>query len=322
MMGNAMIQPMMYFQLNNIPMFHGAYMITHVKHSIKPNFMSTNFTGVRIRQVETPLISVKDLFMSLIDSLANSSVTDNSGSFGTTPINGTTINRSGSRSDYFGFVTYDVPESDSLKFQEKNGSIKANGDSWAMPECGEFMVELAKKWHNANKALPGSDILLVNNFGAYQGGTVKKHGGDGGLHAVGLAVDLRPMSNNKLGKVCIVGASNYDQAKNIEFIQMVIDMSNSQDKIKVQNIILNDSVIIEHFKTIKNAQGGRTVIAVEGHHNHIHIEFDYPPRVVAALNNNINQNTDIVSSGTKGSVVKNTGQYPTKEQKIAALGQI
>lgn len=87
MMGNAMIQPMMYFQLNNIPMFHGAYMITHVKHSIKPNFMSTSFTGVRISKVETPLIDTKDLFMSLINSIVNSnssSQTANSVSFGLT----------------------------------------------------------------------------------------------------------------------------------------------------------------------------------------------------------------------------------------------
>jgi GH24 family phage-related lysozyme (muramidase)/LAS superfamily LD-carboxypeptidase LdcB len=69
MMGNAMIQPMMYFQLDNIPMFHGAYMITRVKHLIKPNHMSTNFTGVRIRYAETPLITALDLYMSFIDNL-------------------------------------------------------------------------------------------------------------------------------------------------------------------------------------------------------------------------------------------------------------
>jgi hypothetical protein len=69
MMGNAMMQPMMYFQLDNIPMFHGAYMVTRVRHSIKPNHMSTNFTGVRIRYAETPLITAMDLYMSFVDSL-------------------------------------------------------------------------------------------------------------------------------------------------------------------------------------------------------------------------------------------------------------
>jgi len=69
MMGNAMIQPMMYFQLDNIPMFHGAYVITRVKHSIKPNHMTTNFTGSRIRKSVTPIFEAGDLYMSLIDTI-------------------------------------------------------------------------------------------------------------------------------------------------------------------------------------------------------------------------------------------------------------
>lgn len=72
MMGNAMVQPMMYFQLNNIPMFHGAYLITHVKHAIKPNYMTTVFNGVRVRNVETPILDAATLFMPLLDSIVNS----------------------------------------------------------------------------------------------------------------------------------------------------------------------------------------------------------------------------------------------------------
>jgi hypothetical protein len=69
MLGDAMIQPMMYFQLNNIPMFHGAYMITRVKHSIVPNHMSTKFTGVRIRKPETKIFDLNELYMSLLDTM-------------------------------------------------------------------------------------------------------------------------------------------------------------------------------------------------------------------------------------------------------------
>jgi len=69
MMGNAMIQPMMYFQLDNIPMFHGAYLITNVSHSITPNNMSTNFTGTRIRYPDTPLITAYDVYMDLLETL-------------------------------------------------------------------------------------------------------------------------------------------------------------------------------------------------------------------------------------------------------------
>ena len=85
MMGNAMIQPMMYFQLNNIPMFHGAYMITHVKHNITPNYMSTNFTGVRIREPETKIFDASDLYMSIIDSLDTATMGGTASSGGSTP---------------------------------------------------------------------------------------------------------------------------------------------------------------------------------------------------------------------------------------------
>lgn len=85
MMGNAMVQPMMYFQLDNIPMFHGAYMITRVKHSIKPNNMSTHFTGVRIKVSETPLIDAMDLYMSFLDTLDTSAAGTGGGTGGGNP---------------------------------------------------------------------------------------------------------------------------------------------------------------------------------------------------------------------------------------------
>lgn len=77
MLGNAMIQPMMYFQLNNIPMFHGAYLITRVKHSLRPNYMNTRFTGTRVRAVETPLLDSATLYMSIIGSIKSENDTPN-----------------------------------------------------------------------------------------------------------------------------------------------------------------------------------------------------------------------------------------------------
>ena len=86
MLGNAMIQPMMYFQLDNIPMFHGAYLITKVSHSIRPNSMSTNFTGTRIRYPETPLITAYDVYMDLLETLELSDAgTGQVGGAGDTP---------------------------------------------------------------------------------------------------------------------------------------------------------------------------------------------------------------------------------------------
>lgn len=48
MMGCACIMPLMYFQLNNIPMFKGTYIIYNVSHSITPGNMTTTFTGQRL----------------------------------------------------------------------------------------------------------------------------------------------------------------------------------------------------------------------------------------------------------------------------------
>lgn len=83
MLGNPMIQPMMYFQLENIPMFHGAYMIIRVKHNIKPNHMTTTFTGVRTRYAETPLVTAYDLYMSIYENLNSTGTGGNGGGGGT-----------------------------------------------------------------------------------------------------------------------------------------------------------------------------------------------------------------------------------------------
>jgi hypothetical protein len=47
MMGNALIQPMMYFNLRYVPMFSGPYMITKVLHRINENGFDTSFEGIR-----------------------------------------------------------------------------------------------------------------------------------------------------------------------------------------------------------------------------------------------------------------------------------
>lgn len=56
MMGCSQILPLMYFQLNNIPMFRGAYQIIQVEHDITPGNMTTNFKGVRINKTKMPFV--------------------------------------------------------------------------------------------------------------------------------------------------------------------------------------------------------------------------------------------------------------------------
>lgn len=63
MIGNAMIQPTMYFNLRNIPMFSGPYMITNIEHRISENGFDTTFDGQRQPFYSIP--SIDSLLQSL-----------------------------------------------------------------------------------------------------------------------------------------------------------------------------------------------------------------------------------------------------------------
>jgi hypothetical protein len=69
-MGCMNIQPLMYFDLQNVPFFNGAYLITSVSHNISPNQMSTSFEGVRqSRYITSPANQITaDLDVDLNES--------------------------------------------------------------------------------------------------------------------------------------------------------------------------------------------------------------------------------------------------------------
>jgi hypothetical protein len=63
-LGNALIQPTMYFNLRHVPMFNGPYMITDVSHSIQPGSFQTVFDGIRQGIYDLPSI---DTFLQSIN---------------------------------------------------------------------------------------------------------------------------------------------------------------------------------------------------------------------------------------------------------------
>lgn len=148
MMGDAMIQPMMYFQLDDIPMFRGAYQIYKVSHSITPHNMVTRFTGNRVKRTRTPLITAEELFMNLLGSLE--SLNDGTGGTGSnsntsnkTP-NLTTINGSG------GF------------YVEVNGNIYVANQSNGL--AGETLRQFMKDLSDyLAAAFPSKNISLASN---------------------------------------------------------------------------------------------------------------------------------------------------------------
>lgn len=67
MLGCCQVVPLMYFQLNNVPMYHGAYIIQSVNHSIQNGLMITTFTGIRVSRYGLPLQPGNLLMLDSID---------------------------------------------------------------------------------------------------------------------------------------------------------------------------------------------------------------------------------------------------------------
>jgi hypothetical protein len=79
-LGNMSIQPLGYFDLQGVPMFSGAYLITEVKHNFKPNNASTSFKGVRQPRSILPLVTDAALVMNIDFSSSKSSEIGTGGS--------------------------------------------------------------------------------------------------------------------------------------------------------------------------------------------------------------------------------------------------
>ncbi len=82
MMGNLAIQPLMYFQLNNIPMFKGLYLIIKVSHTVKANSISTTFKGVRVKKTKTPLLENNTVLLNLTNTSSTNASTGGGGTSG------------------------------------------------------------------------------------------------------------------------------------------------------------------------------------------------------------------------------------------------
>lgn len=63
-MGNMMIQPFQYFQMN-VPLFKGAYLITNTSHNLTPHKHKTTFKGYKISRYVMPLVREVTSFINL-----------------------------------------------------------------------------------------------------------------------------------------------------------------------------------------------------------------------------------------------------------------
>ena len=96
MMGNAQIQPLMYFQLLNVPMWRGTYMIFNVTHTMKPGDMTTHVKAMKLSNRAVPYSnawftknlnykpSELEAYLACFDQIANGGVTASNNGTATT----------------------------------------------------------------------------------------------------------------------------------------------------------------------------------------------------------------------------------------------
>ncbi|GAG29122.1 unnamed protein product, partial [marine sediment metagenome] len=70
-LGNVMIQPTQYFQLENVPLFNGAYVILEVIHTIQPNKMVTSFSGTKLLKYPIPRVTQPATFFGFTGGASN-----------------------------------------------------------------------------------------------------------------------------------------------------------------------------------------------------------------------------------------------------------
>lgn len=77
-LGNALLQPTMYFNLRHVPIFNGPYLILEVNHTIAPGQFVTEFTGVRqgiydLPPIEDYLQSINQNVLTKIEEIIKNS---------------------------------------------------------------------------------------------------------------------------------------------------------------------------------------------------------------------------------------------------------
>ena len=80
-LGNALLQPTMYFNLRHVPMFNGPYLITQVNHAITQGSFKTSFTGTRqgiydLPAIENYLQSINKNLLTKIEAIIKSKKTE------------------------------------------------------------------------------------------------------------------------------------------------------------------------------------------------------------------------------------------------------
>jgi len=219
MMGCPQIQPMMYFQLNNIPMWNGAYMIFKIKHSIKPGTMTTSFTGMRMAKTYPKLISQNAISFKLVGDL------ENYGNF-TVPVEG---------KDEDKFTDITAPENSKLKFIDGNHFFVK--DYFVFGGEGLKGKKVTEKVYNRISYLSqvvekiysewtGLGYNSFNILSAFRDKLI--NGNNGSAHLMGLGVDIQiPTDTSKDAQNSLFSYIQTMMTKGLPIDQLILETRNS-----------------------------------------------------------------------------------------------
>lgn len=172
MMGCMDIVPTMYFQLNNIPMFKGAYRIMSVKHHIENGSMTTVFTGQRINKNAIPfnnnVIDIESLFNRLKNKEASEGSEPLSGQDKATDVD--TIDFSiGPWAESINYPIFHIPYAIN-RFKYEIPYVKANEKGETIPyERVKGTRQCARAVRNAVKNGLVSDVIKSIKIGNVEG---------------------------------------------------------------------------------------------------------------------------------------------------------
>lgn len=154
MLGCMNITPLMIFQLNNIPLFKGAYLIYDVQHHITPSDFTTSFKGVRMSKYKIP-ISTK---YQILNIASIGSVEQNGGT--QQGAGGTQQGGGNSSSEN---ATYEIPDIGNVNFI----TVSKNETEWTpySNKCGSDCMASAKL--SAKKILSGTTNVKCDDFPSY-----------------------------------------------------------------------------------------------------------------------------------------------------------
>lgn len=151
MMGNAQIQPLQYFQLNNVPMFNGTYLILDVEHNITANNMTTKFKGSRQSKYLIPEV---DKFYTISDYIANLD----------------TFNEDDGEGNGEGDIGSEDSSGGGFGANSGNDGVSPELDAFKEPLCLDS-IDSVRETANA----PNGDVISYNMFRSQNNGNTKNN---------------------------------------------------------------------------------------------------------------------------------------------------